>query len=131
MKLSIITINLNNVLGFKKTVESILSQTFTEFELIVIDGGSTRDNINIIKEYSKNIKYWISEPDNGIYHAMNKGIRQAMGDYCFFLNSGDYFVNGRVLEKVFAEGHNEDVIFGNILVGSIINLSVKAKAKRN
>ena len=116
MKLSIITINLNNATGLLKTIESILTQTFTEFELLVIDGGSTEENISIIRSYANKIKYWITEPDNGIYNAMNKGIRQAKGDYCFFLNSGDYFANEFVLENIFAKEYDKDVIFGNLLV---------------
>src|SRR5665648_699382 len=115
MKLSIITINLNNAIGLQKTIESILSQIYTEFELLVIDGGSTEDDILIIKKYAKRIKYWISETDKGIYHAMNKGIKQAHGEYCFFLNSGDYFLNENVLKKVFSNEFNEDVVFGNLL----------------
>lgn len=126
MKLSIITINLNNITGLNKTIKSVISQTFSNFEYIVIDGGSGDNSLEVIKSNSDKIDYWISEPDNGIYHAMNKGIQQAHGEYCFFLNSGDYFVNETVLEKVFYNNFNEDVIFGNLLVffkGNFVGIS--------
>lgn len=116
MQLSIITINLNNSNGLHKTIGSVISQTFNNFEFLVIDGGSSDNSVDVIHQYSDKISYWISEPDSGIYNAMNKGIRQAKGDYYFFLNSGDYFVNNLVLEKVFSQECNTDVIFGNILV---------------
>jgi len=83
-KLSIITINLNNKFGLIKTIDSLLSQTFKNSELIVIDGGSTDGSVEIIKQHSAKITYWISEPDKGIYNAMNKGILIAKGEYCFF-----------------------------------------------
>jgi glycosyltransferase involved in cell wall biosynthesis len=115
-KLSIITINLNNANGLQKTIKSVINQKYTDFEWIMIDGGSSDVDLEIIKNYSNLFSYWLSEPDNGIYHAMNKGINKAQGDYCFFLNSGDSLVNEEVLQKVFAEESNEDVIFGNLLV---------------
>lgn len=116
MQLSIITINLNNSNGLYKTIQSVISQTFNNFEFLVIDGDSSDNSVDIIHRYSNKIRYWISEPDTGIYNAMNKGIIQAKGDYCFFLNSGDFLVNNFVLERVFTEECNSDVIFGNILV---------------
>lgn len=127
MSLSIITINLNNAVGLKKTIESVVSQTLGEYEYIVIDGGSSDESLETIQNYSNKISYWISERDNGIYHAMNKGISKSHGDYCFFLNSGDYFVNDMVLEKVFNNLDHEDLVFGNLLVclkGKIVGKSV-------
>jgi glycosyltransferase involved in cell wall biosynthesis len=116
LKLSIITINYNNASGLRKTVESVLSQIFYDFEWIVIDGGSTDDSIKILNKYREHFYYQISEPDNGIYHAMNKGIIKARGVYCLFLNSGDYFVSPYVLKSVFAGPINENIIFGNLIV---------------
>jgi glycosyltransferase involved in cell wall biosynthesis len=130
MKLSIITINLNNPIGLQKTIESIVSQTYSEFELIVIDGGSTIDSIVTIRKYTDRIKYWISEPDDGIYQAMNKGIKQANGEYCFFLNSGDYFVNEIVLKRVFDTEFYEDILFGNLLVCLNGKLEGKSTGKK-
>jgi glycosyltransferase involved in cell wall biosynthesis len=96
-KLSIITINYNNKDGLYKTISSVINQTFIDFEYIIIDGGSTDGSIDIIKKHEHNISYWISEPDNGIYNAMNKGIKAANSEYLLFLNSGDHFFNNNVL----------------------------------
>lgn len=114
LKLSIITVNLNNKLGLQKTIESILNQSFTEYEYIVIDGASTDGSIEVIKQYSNRITYWVSETDKGIYNAMNKGIIKAKGEYCYFLNSGDYLINKNVLFEICHFHLNEDIVFGNI-----------------
>ena len=102
-KLSIITINRNNLMGLKRTVESIIGQTWKEFEYIIIDGGSTDGSAEYIADLQDHIAHWVSEPDKGIYSAMNKGIRKAKGEYLFFLNSGDCLADIRVLEKVILE----------------------------
>lgn len=115
-KLSIITINLNNAIGLQKTIESIVSQTFTDFEYIIIDGGSTDGSIEVIKTFSDKIKVWVSEPDKGLYNAMNKGILRANGRYCLFINSGDFLVNRNVLLKMFSYDYNEDIIYGDLLI---------------
>ena len=91
MKLSIITVNLNNLEGLKKTYESVVSQTFTDYEWLVIDGGSTDGSREFIEQHQDKFAYWCSEPDKGIYNAMNKGIVRAKGEYLNFMNSGDYF----------------------------------------
>ena len=91
MRYSIITINYNNEEGLRHTIESIVCQTYTDFEFIIIDGGSTDGSVDVIKEYAEHIAYWVSEKDNGRYNAMNKGVCQAKGDYCIFMNSGDCF----------------------------------------
>lgn len=127
MKLSVITINLNNSEGLAKTIKSILSQTFKDYELLIIDGSSSDSSIQIINQNANKLKYWVSEPDNGIYNAMNKGILKSKGDYCFFLNSGDYFPNERVLENVFKSEFQEEIIFGNLLV--LLNGQVVGKSK--
>lgn len=102
-KLSIITVNLNNFEGLKRTVESVIGQTWKEYEYIIIDGGSTDGSAEYIAEIKHHIAYGASEPDKGIFYAMNKGIRKAKGEYLFFLNSGDCFADIRVLEKVIVE----------------------------
>lgn len=114
MKLSVITINRNNAEGLRKTIESVVSQTFKDFQCIVIDGASTDGSIDVIKKFENAITYWISEPDTGIYNAMNKGIVKASGDYLLFLNSGDYLYNSDVLRKFIESDYDEDVIYGNI-----------------
>jgi len=116
IKISIITVNLNNARGIKKTIKSVIEQNYCSYELIIIDGGSTDNSINVIKHYEDKISYWTSETDNGIYHAMNKGIRQANGEYCYFLNAGDYFVNNTVLEKIFMSNSDTSILVGNILM---------------
>lgn len=109
-KLSIITVNLNNALGLHKTIESIINQTFIDYEYIIIDGDSTDGSVELIKEYTNKIAYWVSEPDKGIYNAMNKGILKANGKYCLFLNSGDWLLNNNILNQVFDIVHTEDLI---------------------
>lgn len=99
MKYSIITINYNNRDGLLNTIESVIKQTFKDFEFIVIDGGSTDGSVDVIKNYQHNITYWVSEKDDGIYNAMNKGVNAAHGEYLSFMNSGDMMYDSKVLEK--------------------------------
>lgn len=96
---TIITINYNNFDGLKNTVKSVLNQTFVDVEFIVIDGGSTDGSKAYIQAHSEQFNYWVSEPDKGVYHAMNKGLSKATGEFCLFLNSGDYFYDDLVLER--------------------------------
>ena len=116
LKLSIITINYNNLKGLKRTVESVVNQTWQEFEYIVIDGGSTDGSVDFIESQSKNIDYWVSEPDSGIYNAMNKGIIKAIGDYLLFLNSGDHFFSNTVLKENHYRIVDCDLVYFNIEV---------------
>lgn len=110
MKLSIVTINRNNAEGLRKTIESVVSQSFNDFEYIVIDGASTDGSVEVIKEYQDRITYWVSEPDSGVYQAMNKGIKMSNGEYCLFLNSGDFLIARDVLTRVFDEKSEADII---------------------
>jgi glycosyltransferase involved in cell wall biosynthesis len=103
MKLSIITVNRNNATGLEKTIQSVVSQTATDFEYIVIDGASNDGSVDVIKKYADKITYWVSEPDSGIYNAMNKGIRKTRGEYCLFLNSADWLIESGTLANVFAD----------------------------
>lgn len=114
LKLSIITINLNNISGLKDTMQSVVSQTFKDLEWIVIDGGSTDGSKELIEKNSDKISHWVSEKDNGIYQAMNKGIRLAQGEYLLFLNSGDYLTEDTIIEQVFKDdGVTADLCFGH------------------
>lgn len=113
VKLSIITINYNNKNGLIKTFESINNQTWSDFEYIVIDGGSTDGGKDLIEKNSK-VNYWVSEKDSGVYNAMNKGIRKASGDYIIFMNSGDFFYDDTVLEKVQQRLTSDiDILYGD------------------
>ena len=117
MKLSIITINLNNATGLQKTIESVVLQTFTDYEYIIIDGGSTDGSVEVIKQYVDKIYYWVSEPDRGVYHAMNKGIAQAKVEYCLFLNSGDWILQNDGLQYVFDKNPVEDIFYCDAQLG--------------
>lgn len=119
MKLSIITVNLNNLEGLKKTYESVVCQTFTDYEWIVIDGGSTDGSREFIEQHQDKFAYWCSDPDKGIYNAMNKGIVRAKGEYLNFMNSGDCFACEETLAKVLVAERTEDIIYGLTAVGHI------------
>lgn len=113
--LSIITVNYNNKDGLIKTLNSIKRQENIHFEHIIIDANSTDESIDIIKQYEKEVTYafyWLSEPDNGIYDGMNKGIKLAHGEYLYFLNSGDTLFGNSVLQKIAFDGSK--YIYGNI-----------------
>ena len=97
IKISIITINYNNLAGLKKTFESVIFQKYLDFEFIIIDGGSSDGSKEFIESNLEKINYFVSESDNGVYHAMNKGLINSTGDYCLFLNSGDFFYDENVL----------------------------------
>jgi glycosyltransferase involved in cell wall biosynthesis len=118
MKISIITINYNNLYGLKSTVDSVIHQTWKDFEHIIIDGGSTDGSAEFISENDELFTYWVSEPDKGIYNAMNKGIRNSTGEYLIFLNSGDSFYDQNSLGNLCLENYNEDIIYGNLQINS-------------
>ena len=141
MKLSIVTINYNNVDGLTKTLASVASQTYRDIEHIIIDGGSTDGSVDVIKEYVsanpnsnpffKHALKWVSEKDNGIYNAMNKGIRNASGAYVQILNSGDIFAATDVVERMvdaIEKKEYPDLIYGNMIKkdyasGKIVGMS--------
>ena len=128
IKLSIISVNYNNAEGLEKTIESVINQTSNEFEYIIIDGGSTDGSEDIIKKYENKINCWVSESDKGIYNAMNKGIKHAKGEYCQFLNSGDYLVNEYVIEKMLKNIHDDSY---SIILGNMIKKLSNGKIIRN
>jgi glycosyltransferase involved in cell wall biosynthesis len=116
-KISIITVNYNNAEGLRRTIESISCQSYKNFEYIIIDGASTDGSKEVILNNEKNISYWVSEKDNGIYNAMNKGIKAASGEYLLFMNSGDFLYNETIIEDVIknlAEG--DEIVYGDALV---------------
>lgn len=115
-KLSVITICYNDLAGLKKTMASVKAQDFSDFEYIVVDGASTDGSAEFIHQNASLFAKWVSEMDSGIYDAQNKGWRMSSGDYCLFLNSGDYLADDRVLSVVFANANLSDIIYGDILV---------------
>lgn len=116
MKISIITVNFNNKTGLQKTANSVKIQTYNDFEWIVVDGGSTDGSREIIFQNCSQINFWCSEPDNGIYNAMNKGVSHATGDYCIFMNSGDCFSAPNVLFNVSKVLGEHDIICGDTII---------------
>ena len=114
--LSIITINYNNLEGLRSTIDSVMNQHFRDVEYIMIDGGSTDGSRELIETNAQQFSYWISEKDGGIYDALNKGIEQAKGKYCMFLNSGDFLLRNDVLDNAFAIIRQQelDVYYGDI-----------------
>jgi glycosyltransferase involved in cell wall biosynthesis len=118
MMLSIITVNRNNDKGLERTCQSVICQTYEDFEWLVIDGASNDNSVDVIKKYSHKMAYWVSEPDEGIYNAMNKGIRKAKGDYCLFLNSGDWLISFDSLKRAYSIIDNlekAEIFYGNCL----------------
>jgi glycosyltransferase involved in cell wall biosynthesis len=109
LKISIITVALNSRTHIEGCIQSVLNQTYKDIEYIVVDGGSTDGTREIIRKYEDKIAHWISEPDKGMYDAMNKGIELATGDVVGFLNSDDIYVDRDVLGKVLREFEREDV----------------------
>lgn len=116
MKVSIITASYNSEKTINKTILSVLEQTYKDIEYIIIDGASSDKTVDIAKEYEHGIAKIISEPDNGIYDAMNKGIKNATGDYIMFLNSDDQLFDETVIEKLseLAQKNNSDLVWGDI-----------------
>lgn len=117
MLLTIITVNRNNADGLERTIKNILGQTFSDYEYIIIDGKSTDRSLEVIKKYSDNVSYWVSEPDLGVYDAMNKALILANGDWVAFMNSGDVYFSDNTLMEIYESGvfndKNIDVIYGN------------------
>lgn len=114
-RLSIITVCYNDRPGLELTMKSVSSQTCRDFEYIVIDGASTDGSAELLRQYSDIIDYAVSERDKGIYHAMNKGISRANGEYCLFLNAGDSLYSEDTIEKALPHLHGADFISGHTL----------------
>ena len=117
MKFSIITVTYNSSATIEKTILSVISQTYRDYEYNVIDGGSVDGTKDVIDKYKDYISYWKSEPDNGIYDAMNKAIEHANGDWFFFINSDDVFCNNEILESVSKKILSKKVVYyGDVLM---------------
>ena len=133
IKLSIITINYNNAEGLRKTIESVLAQTYTDIEYVIVDGGSSDESVDVIREYESSLASrlkWVSERDSGIYNAMNKGIRMATGEYIQILNSGDKLFDANVTQRMIERldqinSQNENPI--GILYSNMIKVNAAGK----
>jgi glycosyltransferase involved in cell wall biosynthesis len=133
MKISIITVCYNSAKTLEKTIQSVLAQSDTNIEYIIIDGKSKDGTLDIIRKYESNISKWISEPDNGLYDAMNKGISLATGDLIGILNSDDVFYDKNVLKKVadFHLEHKIDASVGNIIQCNDTGKTVRKYSAKN
>lgn len=115
-KITVITVVFNSVATIESTIKSVIEQTFLNFEYIIIDGGSTDGTVDVVKKYQDKISLWVSEQDNGIYDAMNKGVSLAKGKYIYFLGGDDIFFNCEVLYEI--SGFlldDKSVYYGNVL----------------
>ena len=112
--ISVITSVMNAEKTIERTIQSVKNQTCQDLEYLVIDGGSTDKTVDIIKIYQTVINYWVSEPDQGLYAAMNKGGKKARGDYLFFLNGDDWLVNEWIMEDIafILEEKTPDLLLG-------------------
>lgn len=124
MKISIITVVYNNAHVIKSAIDSVLTQTYSNIEYIIIDGNSTDGTVDVITSYGNKISKFVSEPDNGIYDAMNKGLQLATGDVVGILNSDDMYINQDVIEKVVAvfEMHDVESLFADLVYVRPTNL---------
>ena len=128
MKITVITVVRNDVEHIEQTMLNVLEQDYADLEYIVVDGGSTDGTAEVIGRYADRLAYWVSEPDRGIYPAMNKGLRKATGEWVNFMNSGDGFVNPHVLSDLFgADGvlahhlSQRDALLPWVIGGNTIN----------
>jgi glycosyltransferase involved in cell wall biosynthesis len=118
--LSIITVNLDDRAGLARTLGSVARQTFTDREVIVVDGGSTDGSADVVREHATVVTDFVSEPDAGIFDAQNKGTRRARGTYCLYLNSGDLLASDDALEKLLAAGPPvEDILYGDVVIEEV------------
>ena len=134
--ISIITVTYNAANELEQTIASVAGQSYGAIEFVVIDGKSNDTTRDVLQNYSNVIHYLVSEPDNGIYDAMNKGLKAATGDYVLFLNAGDYFCNDQSLENlVNATPSSKDVIYGDIMLvrtdGTVLQHGAKPFTRQN
>ena len=114
--ISIITVVYNNKVPLERTIKSIISQTYPNIEFIIIDGSSTDGTLDVIREYNDKISYWLSEKDEGIYDAMNKGLTCSTGDYVWFINAGDQITEPDTLQSVIKNDPGIDVYYGDTVL---------------
>ncbi len=129
--ITIITLSLNAEKHIRETIESITHQTYENIEYMIIDGGSTDSTMSIIKEYGSGISHWISEPDNGISDAMNKGIKLATGDFLLFIHADDYLISSDIIEQAVneIEMSNHDIYHFKVLLDNGVSKSISSNKK--
>ncbi len=117
VKISVVTVCYNSVDTIEDTILSVLNQTYSNIEYIIIDGGSTDGTVDIIKKYADRLAYWVSEPDKGIYDAMNKGIAIATGEYIYFIGSDDKIHDTSVFAHMITHmcSYYNDILYGNVI----------------
>lgn len=118
-KINIVTVVFNGIKTLEQTILSVVNQTYENIEYIIIDGGSTDGTVDLIRKYEDRIAYWVSEPDNGIYDAMNKGINKSSGDYIYFLGADDFLCDSSIIEnvsKVLCNNTKIDLLSGSVWV---------------
>ena len=125
---TIVTVAYNALEALQKTATSVESQTFHNFEYIIVDGGSSDGTPLWLKTHQSQLLTWVSEPDKGIYDAMNKGVRMAHGEWVLFMNAGDCFASDDVLERVFHTLPATDVIYGDVVKDGVVK---KASSPHN
>lgn len=123
--ITIVTVSYNEVSTIEQTILSVINQTYSNIEYIIIDGGSVDGTVDIIKKYVSKITSWVSEPDKGIYDAMNKGILKAKGKWINFMNSGDCFYSNDVVSQLFLDKKYDDCC--SVIYGDRISVYEKAK----
>lgn len=128
IKISIITVSYNAVKTINQTIKSVMDQTYTNIEYIIIDGGSSDGTIEIIKNYADRLTYWVSETDNGIYDAMNKGLKKASGDFVYFIGADDCLIDDDIIRKVVDILKKNDEV--DILSGTVWMVDEKTKLQR-
>ena len=123
--ISVVTVVYNGEEHLEQTILSVLEQDYDNVDYIIVDGGSTDSTLDIIKKYEDAIDYWVSEPDKGIYNAMNKGVALCTGNYIGFINAGDFYNNNNIINDIvnIVNKENSDYIFGNIYAFSSGNIS--------
>lgn len=114
---SVITVTYNAAAMLERTLRSIEAQRYKKMETIIVDGKSKDGTVDIIRKHEGAISKWVSEPDGGIYDAMNKGVRMASGEWIIFMNSGDTFADDDVLERIFSTRQDADIIYGDVIKG--------------
>ncbi|WP_077197026.1 glycosyltransferase family 2 protein [Prevotella ihumii] len=119
-KVTIVTVCYNVREAFLKTAHNVFAQDYANIEYVVVDGASTDGTVEAIQSVAQRIDHWVSEPDKGIYDAMNKAVGMASGEWVIFLNAGDTFATTDVLSRIFAEPHNAEVIYGDVVKGKTI-----------